>query len=149
MLVHSTYVGTYLHVCTYFINWTRVAISTYFRLIGEHGQNDEKTIKKASLHYFNDKSSKIKYRLSDFPSGMKENSRLVKETDNLWHLKSDQRMQFLYTLLYQAPKTDCMKTLTEWYDHISQLQEEKENLEVQRQCRYVHTCTYFIMRNIP
>ena len=122
----------------------------YFRLIGggRYGKNDEQTIRKAHLHYFNDKSSKIRYRLSDFPSGMKENPFLVK-TDNLWHLKSDQRMQFLYTLLYQAPKTDCMKTLTEWYDHISQLQEEKENLEVQRQCRYVHTCTYFIMRNIP
>ena len=65
---------------------------------------------------------------------MKENPLLAK-TDNLWHLKSDQRIQFLYTLLYQAPKTDSIKTLTEWYDHISQLQEEKENLEVQRQYR--------------
>ena len=118
----------------------------YFRLIGggTDGKNDEQTIRKAHLHYFNDKSSKIKYRLSDFPSGMKENPFLVK-TDNLWHLDSDQRMQFLYTLLYQTPKTDSIKTLTEWCDHISQLQEEKENLKVRRQCRYV----YSIHNSIP
>ena len=95
---------------------------------GEKGK-----IQSKEICFFKDVGH-MKYKLSQFPNGIKEDTQLIK-TAELWKLKEEERIKFLFTLLIQSTQEAKIQELSHWYKDIDQLQLEKQELEVVRQFR--------------
>ena len=108
------------------------------RMLG--GLSGEKTGRqKSEICFFESKKdtieSTVKYRISDFPKGIKEDINLTKY-EKLWSLDEKQRIRFLYSMLIKATQEEHIKELSQHFNDIRQLQNEKEELEIKRKFRY-------------
>ena len=90
---------------------------------------------KSQICFFDTIKSTVKYRISDFPKGIKEDIFLTK-CEKLWSLDEKQRIRFLYSMLIKATQEEHIKELSQHFNVIRQLQNEKEELEVKRKFRY-------------
>ena len=56
--------------------------------------------------------------------------------EKLWSLDEKQRIRFLYSILIKATEEENIKELSQHFNDIRQLQNEKEELEIKRKFRY-------------
>ena len=104
------------------------------RMIGggdKKGENGK--IQSKEICFFKD-VGQYKYQLSQFPTGIKEDTQLTKSV-KLWKLEKRERIKFLFSLLIQSTQEAQIQELSHWYQDINQLQLEKQELEVVRQFR--------------
>ena len=103
------------------------------RMIGGDKKGEKGKIQSKEICFFKDVGH-MKYQLSQFPNGIKEDTQLIKSA-KLWKLKEEERIKFLFTLLIQSTQEAKIQELSHWYKDIDQLQLEKQELEVVRQFR--------------